>query len=69
VASGVVGGLPFVTFAGIPGRSYHVQRTQDLTGTPTWTDLITTNAPALGLFKYIDPNPPAGPRYYRAINL
>jgi hypothetical protein len=69
VASSLVGGLPAVTFIGIPGRSYHVQRTQDLSGTPAWTDLITTNAPAGALFQFVDPSPPAGPRYYRAINL
>jgi hypothetical protein len=68
VASELIGGLPAVTFAGIPGRSYHIQRTQDLSGTPTWTDLTTTNAPAGGLFRFIDPSPPAGSRFYRAIN-
>jgi hypothetical protein len=69
VASGLVGGLPAVSFAGIPGRGYHVQRTQDLSGTPSWTDLVTTNAPAGGLFQFVDPSPPVGTNYYRAINL
>jgi hypothetical protein len=57
-----------MTFAGVPGYPYRVQRTQDLTGHPTWTDLVTTNAPADGLFQFVDPNPPVGDLIYRAIN-
>ena len=59
---------PVITFAGIPGYSYSVQRTQDLTGTPVWAGLMTTNAPAGGLFKFTDQSPPGGSAFYRAIN-
>jgi hypothetical protein len=68
VAYAEVDGKPTMSFAGIPGRPYLIQRTQDLTGAPVWTDLHTTNAPAGGLFQYVDPSPPAGNRIYRAVN-
>ena len=44
-------GIPTVTFSGIPGYSYTVQRSTNLVG---WVSLWTTNAPALGLFDYTD---------------
>ncbi|HAV61912.1 MAG TPA: hypothetical protein DCY13_06065, partial [Verrucomicrobiales bacterium] len=68
VACALVAGKPTMTFAGVPGHSYVVQRTQDLTGTPVWTDLWTTNAPAAGLFHFVDDNPPAGDLFYRGVN-
>ena len=68
VAYGLVGGKPTMTVAGIPGRSYTVQRTQDLGGSPVWTDLFTTNAPAAGLFQFVDQTPPGGSVFYRASN-
>jgi hypothetical protein len=49
------------TWAGIPGSSYVVQRSTDLS---SWTDLWTTNAPAAGVFSFTDPSPP-NPAYYR----
>jgi YDG domain-containing protein/Big-like domain-containing protein len=67
VAYGLVNGLPTLTFAGVPGYTYLVQRTQDLT-THVWTNLLTTNAPAGGLFQFVDPNPPNGNLFYRAQN-
>ncbi len=66
-AYGLDGGNPTVTFAGIPGFTYVVQVTSDLSGTPTWTDKLTTNAPAGGLFIFTDTSPPS-PAFYRAIN-
>jgi hypothetical protein len=68
VAYGLVDGKPTITFAGVPGYPYTVQRTQDLIGTPIWTDLLSTNAPAAGLFQFVDQNPPVGSLFYRAIN-
>jgi hypothetical protein len=68
VACAVVNGKPTMTFAAVPGHSYTVQRTLDLSGTPVWTDLVTTNAPAGGLFQFVDLNPPGGTPIYRAIN-
>jgi uncharacterized repeat protein (TIGR01451 family) len=67
VASGVTDGKPDLTFAGVPGVTYVVQVTSELSGTPTWTDKLTTNAPAGGLFRFVDPAPPS-PAFYRAIN-
>jgi len=52
-------------FAGIPGYTYDVQRTEDLTPPVTWTTLHTTNCPPLGLFDFIDVSPPIGSAYYR----
>ena len=68
VASGIVNGQPTMTFVGVPGYTYVVQRTQDLSGTPAWTDLWTTNAPPDGLFQFIDSNAPNGNSFYRALN-
>jgi len=67
VSFGVVGDKPTMTVAGVPGRTYKVQVTSDLTGTPTWTDKLTTNAPSGGLFEFTDTSPPS-PAFYRAIN-
>jgi len=67
-AYGLVNGKPTFTFAGIPGYTYEVQRTQDLSGIPAWTDLLITNAPPAGLFQCADQNPPVGSVFYRAIN-
>ncbi len=55
-------GTAIVSFAGTPGLSYTVQRTADLL---TWTDQLTTNAPANGLFQFTDTNPPQPAGYYR----
>jgi autotransporter-associated beta strand protein len=45
------GGPVTVSFAGIPGYSYSVQRTTNLTD---WVTIWTTNAPGGGLFNYTD---------------
>ena len=68
VAYGLEDGKPRITFAGVPGHAYTVQRTQDIAGTPSWSGLVTTNAPAAGLFQFIDQTPPTGNVFYRAIN-
>ena len=68
VAYALVNGKPTMTFAGVPGYTYIVERTQDLTGIPTWTDLLTTNAPPAGLFDFVDQTPAPGNLFYRAIN-
>ena len=68
VAYSLVNGQPTMIFAGVPGRTYLVERTQDLSGNPAWTELATTNAPAGGLFQFADSNPPNGNLFYRAIN-
>jgi hypothetical protein len=58
---------PTMVFAGVPGFTYVVQVTTNLSGTPNWTDKLTTNAPTTGLFRFTDNSPPS-PAFYRAIN-
>ena len=70
VSVSVSNGVASVHFAGNPGRSYEAQRSTNLTD---WVTLITTNAPANGLFQVKDDFsdlgvPPADPpssAYYR----
>jgi hypothetical protein len=54
-----------VTFAGIPGYNYVVERTSDLKHGP-WTAITgsATTAPTSGLWTFIDASPP-NPSYYR----
>ena len=57
------GGQVTVSFAGIPGYTYDIQRADNVNFIP-FTVLETTNAPAAGLFIYVDPSPP-NPAFYR----
>ncbi|PWU14556.1 MAG: hypothetical protein C5B50_17040 [Verrucomicrobia bacterium] len=54
-----------VTFAGIPGQAYDVQRADDADFTVNVTTLTTTNAPAPGIFTINDPSPPSPTGFYR----
>jgi autotransporter-associated beta strand protein len=54
-----------VTFAGIPGLSYAVERAEDTAFTVNLTTLTTTNAPAAGIFSIFDPSPPTPSGFYR----
>ena len=56
------GGDMQVDFQGIPGRSYEVQRSTDLTN---WTVLATIVAGSTGAVSYTDENPPEGNGFYR----
>jgi autotransporter-associated beta strand protein len=47
----VSGSTATVSFAGIPSFSYQVQRSTNLAD---WVTLVTTNAPANGLFEWVD---------------
>lgn len=58
-------GVATVSFAGIPGYTYDIQRTTDLTPPVTWTTLQTTNAPANGLFEYSETALPTA--FYRLV--
>ncbi len=51
-----------VDFRGIPGRSYEVQRSTDLTN---WTVLATIVAGPTGAVSYTDESPPEGNGFYR----
>jgi hypothetical protein len=44
-------GVAILDFAGIPGRAYQVQRSTNLVD---WVTLVTTNAPANGIFEWVD---------------
>ena len=66
----VSNGVATVGFAGIPGRSYQVQRSTNLVD---WATLVTTNAPGNGVFEWADnfsdlgvpPADPPSSAYYR----
>ena len=54
-----------VSFSGIPGYQYDVERAEDVNFTVNLTTLITTNVPANGQFTITDPSPPVGSAFYR----
>jgi autotransporter-associated beta strand protein len=56
------GGTAAMTFAGIPGYAYDVQRSTDLVN---WSTILTTNAPANGRFQFVDASAPQPAAYYR----
>ena len=51
-----------MVFRGIPGRSYNIQRSTDMTN---WIDLDLVPAGPDGKIPFIDPNPPMPNAYYR----
>jgi hypothetical protein len=51
-----------ISFNGIPGATYRIQRSVDML---TWHDLATVTADAAGLIQHIDPSPPKPSAYYR----
>jgi hypothetical protein len=53
-----------VRLAGVPGYAYDVERTTNVVTGP-WIVLLTTNAPAGGIWRYVDNNPPSPAAYYR----
>jgi fibronectin-binding autotransporter adhesin len=61
-AINVMGGSAVLTFAGIPGLSYSVARSTDFS---TWTVILTTNAPADGVFTFTDLSAPQPTAFYR----
>jgi len=60
------GGVPMLTFTGLPGYTYDVQRTTNLATSIVWTTLWTTNAPTNGVFHFSDPSPPVDSAFYRS---
>ena len=67
IGASSAGGVNTITFAGIPGRTYVIQRATTLSS-PDWSDVGTIVAPSGGLFQYTDgpvPAPPS-PAFYRA---
>jgi len=59
------GGTATLRFAGIPGFTYHVERTSDMTAPVTWTDLGSIVVPANGIAVYPDTTAPGGSAFYR----
>ena len=55
-------GAPTISFAGIPGYSYSVDRSTDLSN---WSVIWTTNAPATGVFQFTDTSAPTPTAFYR----
>jgi hypothetical protein len=58
----LVAGNANLTFYGVPGTTYTVQRSTDLS---TWTDLTTVTADSNGLVNYVDVGAPTPNAYYR----
>jgi autotransporter-associated beta strand protein len=54
--------VPGLTFTGIPGYQYHVQVSTDLIN---WNDVLTTSAPAGGVFQFNDNAAPLPDAFYR----
>jgi hypothetical protein len=50
-AVSVGSGSATVSFAGIPGQSYTIQRSTNLL---SWAGILTTNAPSAGVFSFTD---------------
>jgi hypothetical protein len=55
----------FLSFSGVPGSDYRLQRVPGLTG--SWSDLTTNTAPASGFVRVRDVSPPPGQAFYRAV--
>jgi hypothetical protein len=62
------GAAYIVRFTGIPGYSYHLQRTPALTGpAAVWTDLGSFTTDSSGNAQFTDSAPPPGAAFYRAV--
>jgi hypothetical protein len=59
-------GQPVISFAGISGTSYQLQRSTSLL-TGVWVDGQTLAAPANGAVQFTDSNPPVNLAFYRVI--
>jgi hypothetical protein len=56
-----------LTFVGIAGRSYALERTGNLTAPVAWQCLETQVAGTTGLLEFIDATPLVGEAYYRTV--
>ena len=57
------GQVVVMTFSGVPGYVYEVERADNLSG--PWSPMLTTNAPPNGLWLFEDQNPPQPTAFYR----
>jgi autotransporter-associated beta strand protein/parallel beta-helix repeat protein len=53
-----------VRFAGIPGRSYSLERSTNLV---VWSQISTVTAPEDGVIEFLDTMPPGGMGFYRVV--
>jgi hypothetical protein len=60
------GGVVLLRFAGIPGRTYRVQRAGRLTN-PDWEVIGGATIGGSGFGEFVDTSPPAGNRFYRTV--
>jgi len=60
----MVEGQVHVTFAGIPGRTYSIQRSESL-GVPDWVTIGSAVADPQGRVVFVDTTPPVVQAYYR----
>lgn len=56
-----------MTFAGIPGYTYTLQRSTNLS-TPNWATIGTFVVPDNGIASFTDTNPPSGIAFYRTVS-
>ena len=61
------GGGYRLLFAAVPGQTYDLQRTTDLT-TAIWTTLTTVVAPPSGIIEYTDSTPPLPNAFYKIVS-
>jgi len=62
--SSMRGGVFRVRFAGIPGFTYHIERTPSL-APATWAEIGSVVAPEDGQIEFDDNAPPSGSAFYR----
>jgi hypothetical protein len=60
----LTGGDIGISFQGIPGRSYQIQRSPDMTD-GSWQTIATVTAASNGAVTFTDNDPPPGSGYYR----
>jgi hypothetical protein len=60
----LTGGDIGISFQGIPGRSYQIQRSPDMTD-GSWQTIATVTAANNGAVTFTDNDPPPGAGYYR----
>ena len=63
----VAGGMVILDCCGWSGNACSVQRASDVRFTQNVTTLLTTNAPAGGVFCHTDSAPPSGTAFYRLV--
>jgi len=61
----LAGGVFHVRFAGIPGLTYHIERTGSLESPVTWSDIGTIVVPEDGQADFGDTSPLPGSGFYR----